>query len=429
MPAPPPQDFVVTPDQLCVGLFVHLDLPWFSHPFSFNSFKIRTPEQIKTLRELGVRHFRYDPERSDTQPRSNTLQPVVAPPPPPPPADPATSASLASKRERIARLAERKRKVVEVEKAFVKAAGVMRNISKNLFARPKECLEEVGELVNQLVVAFLDQPEVALHVMGEHPGGEETYFHGLNTSILAMMLAKELGFERASSQALGVGALLHDIGLADIPDRVARPRHELTAPERHLRELHCDYGVRIGRQIGLPEPVLRIIAQHHELADGSGYPKGLKGEQIDPLARIVSLVNYYDNLCNPADLAKAMTPHEALSLMFAQRRAKFDARALQVMIRCLGVYPPGSVVRLSNDALALVSSVNPQRPLRPWVTVFDPQVPRDEAIMLDLDEEPDINITKALRPIHLPPEVYEYLSPRKRVTYYFDADARQGRTA
>ena len=178
-----------------------------------------------------------------------------------------------------------------------------------------------------------------------------------------------------------------------------------------------------------PSSLASIIAQHHELADGSGYPKGLKGEQIDPLARIVSLVNYYDNLCNPADLAKAMTPHEALSLMFAQRRAKFDARALQVMIRCLGVYPPGSVVRLSNDALALVSSVNPQRPLRPWVTVFDPQVPRDEAIMLDLDEEPDINITKALRPIQLPPEVYEYLSPRKRVTYYFDADARQGRTA
>ena len=196
MPAPPPQDFVVTPDQLCVGLFVHLDLPWFSHPFSFNSFKIRTPEQIKTLRELGVRQFRYDPERSDSQPRSNAPRTVAPPPPPPPPEDPATSAGLASKRARIARLAERKRRVIEVEKAFVKAAGVMRNISKNLFARPKECLEEVGELVNQLVVAFLDQPEVALHVMGEHPGGEETYFHGLNTSILAMMLAKELGFER-----------------------------------------------------------------------------------------------------------------------------------------------------------------------------------------------------------------------------------------
>jgi hypothetical protein len=122
-----------------------------------------------------------------------------------------------------------------------------------------------------------------------------------------------------------------------------------------------------------------------------------------------------------------MTPHEALSLMFAQRRAKFDARALQVMIRCLGVYPPARW-SLSNDALALVSSVNPAKPLRPWVTVFDPDIPKDEAIMLDLEEEPDINIAKALRPIQLPPEVYEYLSPRKRVTYYFDADSRKGRT-
>ncbi|MBT9499044.1 HD-GYP domain-containing protein [Zoogloea sp.] len=421
-----PQDFVVTPDQLCVGLFIHIDLPWFSHPFSFNSFKIRSPDQLATLRKLGVNHFRYDPDRSDVQPRGMTAPRAEAPSAPEPVVeDEATSATLASKRERIARLAQRKRQVVEVEKALVKAAGVMRNIGKNLFARPKECLEEVDELVTQMVVAFLDQPEVALHVIGEHAGTEETYYHGLNTSILSMMLAKELGFPRPHCQLLGVGALLHDIGLADIPDRIARPRQELTVPERNLRQLHCEYGVRLGKQIGLSEPVLRIIAQHHELADGSGYPGKLKGDQIDPLARIVSLVNYYDNLCNPADLAKAMTPHEALSLMFAQRRAKFDVKALQVMIRCLGVYPPGTVVKLSNDAVALVSSVNPAKPLRPWVTVFDPDIPKDEAIMLDLEQEPDINIAKALRPIQLPPEVYEYLSPRKRVTYYFDADSRK----
>jgi len=429
MPPASSQDFVLTPDQLCVGVFIHIDLPWFSHPFSFNSFKIRSAEQLAILRTLGVKHFRYDPDRSDVQPRGLTAAPPTpAQSPETETEDPASSSALASKRERIARLAQRKRQVIEVEKALVKAAGVMRNIGKNLFARPKESLEEVDELVNQMVTAFLDQPEVALHVIGEHAGGEETYYHGLNCSILSMMLAKELGFARAHCQILGVGALLHDIGLNDIPDRVARPRHELTAPERNLRQLHCDYGVRLGKQIGLPDPVLRIIAQHHELADGSGYPNKLKGDQIDPLARIVSLVNYYDNLCNPADLAKAMTPHEALSLMFAQRRAKFDTRALQVMIRCLGVYPPGTVVKLSNDALALVSSVNPAKPLRPWVTVYDPDIPKDEAIMLDLEEEPDINIAKALRPIQLPPEVYEYLSPRKRVTYYFDADSRKGRS-
>lgn len=429
MPHASPQDFVLTPEQLCVGVFIHIDLPWFSHPFSFNSFKIRTPEQLTALRTLGVKHFRYDPDRSDVQPLGMAAaRPAPEPLPAPEPEDPATSSALASKRDRIARLAQRKRQVIEVEKALVKAAGVMRNIGKNLFARPRECLEEVDELVAQMVKAFLDQPEVALHVMSEQAGGEETYYHGLNCSILAMMLAGELGFPRAHCQLLGVGALLHDIGLNDIPDRVARPRHELTGPERNLRQLHCEYGVRLGRQIGLPEAVLRIIAQHHELADGSGYPNRLKVEQTDPLARIVALVNYYDNLCNPADLAKAMTPHEALSLMFAQRRAKFDTQALQVMIRCLGVYPPGTVVKLSNDAIALVSSVNPAKPLRPWVTVYDPDVPKDEAIMLDLEDEADINIAKALRPIQLPPEIYEYLSPRKRVTYYFDADSRKGRT-
>ncbi|WP_374479048.1 HD-GYP domain-containing protein [Zoogloea sp.] len=428
MPDTPSQDFVVTPDQLCVGLFIHIDLPWFSHPFSFNSFKIRSADQLQILRTLGLKHFRYDPDRSDVLPRGMvTTLPVEVPAAATAVEDEATSAALASKHERIARLAQRKRQVVEVEKALVKAAGVMRNINKNLFARPKECLEEVDELVNQMVSAFLDQPDVALHVIGEHAGGEETYFHGLNTSILSMMLAKDLGFNRATSQLLGVGALLHDIGLSDIPDRVARPRQELTTPERNLRQLHCEYGLRMGKQLGLPEPVLRIIAQHHELSDGSGYPNKLKGDQIDPLARIVSLVNYYDNLCNPPDLAKAMTPHETLSLMFAQRRAKFDGKVLQVMIRCLGVYPPGTVVKLSNDALALVSSVNPAKPLRPWVTVYDPSIPKDEAILLDLEEEPDINIAKALRPIQLPPEVYEYLSPRKRVTYYFDSDSRKGR--
>ena len=374
MPSISPQHLVVTPDQLCIGLFVHIDLPWFSHPFSFNSFKIRSADQIKTLRELGLTHFRYEPERSDTQPRGmgQAAKPApVTPPPESPVENPATSAALACKRDRIARLAQRKRQVVEVEKAFVKAAGVMRNISKNLFSRPKECLEEANELVNQMVTAFLDRPEAALHVMGEHTGGEETYFHGLNVSILSMMLAKEMGFTRPQSQNLGVGALLHDMGLADIPERIARSRHELSTPERNLRELHCEYGVRLGKQIGLPDAVLRIVAQHHELADGSGYPKRIKGDQIDPLARIVALVNYYDNLCNPIDLAKAMTPHEALSLMFAQRRTKFDARALQVMIRSLGVYPPGSVVRLSNDALALVSSVSAMVMAGPRIYYFD----------------------------------------------------------
>jgi len=78
-------------------------------------------------------------------------------------------------------------------------------------------------------------------------------------------------------------------------------------------------------------------------------------------------------------------------------------------------------VRLSNEALAMVSSVNTSKPMRLWVVVYEAGIPSDEAIMLNLDKEQDINISKALRPGQLPPEIVEYLSPRKRVTYYFDA--------
>ena len=426
------QDFCVTPEQLCVGLYVFIDLPWFSHPFSFSNFKIRSDDQIKTLRGLGVKRFRYDPDRSDMPlfPAASTAS--VAPESTTPEPEPVTQPrsddpALGAKRERIERLKERREKIGNVEKAFVKAANIMRNINRGLLSRPRECLEEVGELVDQMATAFLDSPELTLHVMGEKAGGEEVYYHGLNTSILSMMLAKELGISIEDGRLLGLGALIHDIGLMEIPDRVLKKTEELTHAEVELRKMHCEYGLRIAQRTNLPDAVQRMIYQHHEMVDGTGYPKSLKGEAIHPLARIVALVNHYDNLCNPLDLARALTPHEALSLMFAQRRARFDAKALQLMIRCLGVYPPGSIVKLSNDALALVQSVNPQKPLRPWVMIYDPEVPKEEAIMLDLEQEPEINISKAIRPVQLPSTVYDYLSPRKRVTYFFDASTSRSK--
>jgi putative nucleotidyltransferase with HDIG domain len=426
------EGYYVSPDQLAIGLYIFIDLPWFNHPFSFNNFKIRSKDQIHTLRSLGVKRFRYDPDRSDT-----ATFPSAAPPPPPqeaappepPPEGEQNNPALAAKRECIQRLQERREKIGNVEKAFAKAATIVRNINRNLLTRPKECMEEVGELINQMARAFLEMPDLTLHVMGEKGDGDEVYYHGLNTSILSMILAKELGLSMTEGRLLGLGSLVHDIGLMEIPDRVLKKKpEEYTHAETELRKLHCEYGVRIAQHVGMPEVVQRIILEHHEMADGSGYPRGLIRDTMHPLARITSLVNYYDNLCNPSDISKAFTPHEALSLMFAQKRSRFDPAILQILIRSLGVYPPGSIVKLSNDALALVQSVNPDKPLRPWVIIYDPEIPKEEAIMLDLEQEPEINISKAIRPSQLPAKVYDYLSPRRRVTYFFDNDnTTQGR--
>ena len=211
-----------------------------------------------------------------------------------------------------------------------------------------------------------------------------------------------------------------------MPDKILLKKDPLTRPEEEFLRQHCAYGVEMARKAALPEAVLQVIASHHEMMDGSGYPKGLRGNLIPRLTRLIGVVNSYDNLCNPVNLANAVTPHEALCLMYAKQRARFDEHMLGRLIQMLGVFPPGTVVRLSNEAFGMVLSINPSRPLRPIVMVHDAQVPREEGIIVNLEEETDVSISKAVRPVQLPRQIYEYLSPRQRVTYYFDADSKGG---
>jgi putative nucleotidyltransferase with HDIG domain len=239
--------------------------------------------------------------------------------------------------------------------------------------------------------------------------------------MLSMMMARELHLPQEVVGALGMGALFHDIGRKEIPNRILMSTEPLTQAERHLYEMHCQYGVEMGQRLKFAAPVLAIIREHHEFADGTGYPAKLKGEAIGLLSRIVVLANHYDKLCNPVHLADALTPNEALSLMFAKQRSKFDPKLLQVFIRCLGVYPPGTIVQLSNGVIGMVATVNTTRPMKPVLVIYDESIPREEAILLDLDRETDLNIAKPIRPAQVSLDVYNYLSPRKRVSYYFDA--------
>lgn len=416
----------VSADQLKVGLFVFVDLPWFRHPFAFDRFKIKTDSQITQLRELGVPRFRIDPARSDlpvaeaaepTEPTESDVATAVVSEPEPP-VDPDASARA----QRRARNAARRARIARVEGAFSRAGQTVREANRNLIARPTESLAALNQVVGEMAASMLSAPEVTLHAMADRIGGTDTYCHELNTAVLSLMLARQLELPEALVPMLGLGALVHDIGLAEIPDKVVKKREPLTHAEAELRKLHCEYGVKRGHQIGLPPPVLAIIGQHHECWDGSGYPKGASADRIHPLARVVALVNEYDNLCNPPDVMRALTPYESLSILFTQRRNRFEGRVLQLLVRQLGVYPPGTLVALSDDRLGMVVSVNSRAPLRPGVMVYQPELPRDESSILNLAQVPQINIAKALRPADLPREVHDYLSPRTRVAYFFDTE-------
>jgi putative nucleotidyltransferase with HDIG domain len=413
-------DFVsIDSDQLQVGLFITLDLKWMEHQFLTNSFKIKDEKQLEQVRKLGLRSLRYSPSRSDREPLPlNPAQPIPAPAPAAP--DPDEAAALERKKARIERLNNLRQSVGQCEKQFIEAASALKSINQNLYSRPQECVKAATQLITKMAASILIDKDLAIHAMNDKVAGEEVYFHSLNVSVLAMMLAKEMDLGKAEIALIGMGALFHDIGKTRVPDKILRKLDPLTPAEANFLAEHPRYGEEIARTMKLPAPVIDIILHHHENMDGTGYPDHQDEKSISRLARIVAIANVFDNLCNHANPAKSMTPYEAVSIMFTKHRKQFDPAALSVFIHCMGVYPPGTVVRLCDDIWGMVVSVNVHQPLKPVVVIYDPEVPKEEAILLNLEEEPDFKITRTYRPIELPRDVFEYLSPRRRVTYFFN---------
>lgn len=411
-------DHTIGPDQLCIGMYVHLDLPWTSHPFTFSSFKIKSLEQVAAIQALGIQSLRYSPERSDSQPLpAPEASPEAGSSAPAP--DPA---ALAAKRERLERMAARQATVLACERALLSNSRAVKSITQNLFAKPKQAYEEAGALIGGIADSMLVDADVAIQLMADKVGGEDVYIHSLNVAILSMILGRELKAPPPAMKLLGVGALLHDIGKSELPERVVRKAGALTAAEQSVFQTHPSKGVDMARNMEVAPEVRAIIEQHHEHIDGTGYPRKLTGAQMTLLTRIVCLVNAYDNLCNPVDPKRALTPHEALSLIYGQRRAHFDPTVLTTFVRSVGIYPPGTVVALNNGTLGMVVSVNSSRPLKPTVLVYDPAVPKEGAIVVDLEQEPEVAVASTLRPQQLPAAVFDYLSPRKRTTYHFSTE-------
>ena len=134
--------------------------------------------------------------------------------------------------------------------------------------------------------------------------------------------------------------------------------------------------------------------------------------------KVVAIVN--DEELVMRGLAAMLTPHESLSLLFAQGKNRYDTAILGAFIRMMGVYPPGSAVQLTDDRYALVVSVNSTRPLKPTVLVHDPKVPSDEALPLNLESDGRLGIRRSVKVQQLPAEARAYLSPRPRIAYFFE---------
>jgi putative nucleotidyltransferase with HDIG domain len=402
---------------LRVGMYVHLDLGWMSHPFPLSNFRIASDEQIATIRALGLRQVRWSPEQSDAQgpaasATSSSAKPVE-------PAAASAAPESAERAEHRRRLARQRADLLQCERQFAEAARECRLATELVPTRPQQAAEQAAALSAALVDKMLGEQDLCIRVLSE-AAGDKASAHSLNVAIVSLLMGRTFGLAEPDMLDLGVGALMHDIGKLDLPDRVRHREDHFTAAEARFYEEHVGHGVAYARKMGLTPGATLVIAQHHEHADGSGFPLRLNTDRMTALARVVALVNRYDNLCNPHLAARALTPHESLSMLFAQSKSKFDTAILGAFIKMMGVYPPGSAVQLTDDRYALVVAVNSTRPLKPRVLVHDPKVPRDEALLLDLETTDGIGIRRSVRPQQLPESALIYLAPRPRVAYFFE---------
>ena len=407
-------------EQLRVGMFIHLDLSWMQHPFPVGSFRITHAQQIDKIRGLGLKNLRWSPEKSTLPEVPAAEAPAAHEPVAVVEAAEPEVPVTAAERERRAQLDAQRASTELCQNQFDEAGQAWRAAQDLVLSQPDKARRDTETLTRALLDKMLADGDMCIRLLSGN-AGDNASAHAMNVAVIALLMGRVFGLRDDEMLDLGLGALMHDVGKIELPERLRHADERSTKDETAAYRSHVAQGVVHGKRMGLAPGALLVLAQHHEHADGSGFPLHLKLDRLSIGARIVALVNRYDNLCNPPSLAHAHTPHEALSLLFAQSRSQFDASLLNSFIRMMGVYPAGSVVQLTDDRYALVVSVNSTRPLKPNVLVHDPQMPREEALHLNLMDTPDLGIRRSLKPAQLPADALDYLAPRPRVAYFFEA--------
>lgn len=415
----------IDPSQVVPGLYVWLRVRWDEHPFIANRLTVRNENDVEVIQSLDVRgNLFYYPDKSTASPgpyvpTPKELQAQRAA------REAAAKAALRAEIRRLERVKREKRlrqrdAVVRADRAWEDAARKTREALQALHRSPKAAGAMLLELSRETAFSIARSNEVLLHLLGEKKE-QGPQFHALNVLTLCMLLGKKEGLSERELSDLAMAALAHDVGKVKIPFELFKTSKRKKHQEAHVRQ-HVMFSVQLASESGaFSKAALTAIAEHHEAPDGSGWPRGIR--TMGRAAAILALANRYDNLCTPeATDQEPLMPAEALARMFSLEAARFDPALLSSLIKLLGVYPPGTLVLLTDGSLGLVVAPGPDS-LRPRVLVYSPDVPKDEAPTVELHTEPDLKIAEAVRASTLPPDVLEWINPQQRLSYYFSVDS------
>jgi HD-GYP domain-containing protein (c-di-GMP phosphodiesterase class II) len=362
-------------EQLIPGMFIiEMDVPWYRTPFLSHKRLIKDLQTIQLMKQHGIRMVTIDTSKGSdlpSEPAPNTQQAashqttnpdVPSPPdtktertPEAQPDDHSVTVLYAQAQEAVERIFE------DLERGIPPSPEATKTIVSNVLG---QVLRDRTAMATQVAIQKIKQFDRSLTA------------HALDTCILSLVVAIENGLDQATQEQVGMGALLHDAGYVRLPRNLVRKREECNGQDKTLLEQHCKLGVALlSEHPGMHEDVLRIVREHHERADGSGFPAGLGNDQVSRLAQIVGIVDFYDGMVSRRGTRPAMIPHDAVRQLFlAGERGQFEKSLVELMIRSIGVYPVGSLVKLNTGEQAVVVGVNPQQRLKPLVKVTaDPQ--------------------------------------------------------
>lgn len=226
------------------------------------------------------------------------------------------------------------------------------------------------EFSNNLVGSIDRNPNALLCLTKIREKDDYLLEHSLNVAILLANFAQYIGLEEEIVQELALSGFLHDIGKIKIPDKILHKPGRLTDQEMNIMRDHVVYGIEALEEMEIPERMIRTVGEHHERLDGYGYPEGARGEEISYYGRMISIVDVYDALTADRCYKAGMPSQKALQILLKDTPHKYDRELVQKFIKCIGIYPVGSLVKLSDNTIAMVVKHNEEAPLKPLVKVF-----------------------------------------------------------
>jgi putative nucleotidyltransferase with HDIG domain len=354
-------------EQLKPGVFVDdFNCGWLHHPFLTDRTMLKTDKQIQKVVKYGIRELYIDTDkgldiddaptqREADQEIQSEFDQLIAP-----------AAGPNDSRDFKAELARAKQLIGE---AKITTQKFMRNV--RLGKRME--INHVESTVDKMTDSILRNKDALVSLLRIKEVDEYTYVHSISVSALCISFAQGLGLDSTKIKQIGIGGLVHDIGKMKAPLEILNKPGPLSEKEFEIMKRHVKDGVSTLQQYpNLDQDCTCVTSHHHERLDGTGYPDGLKGDEISEFGQIAAIVDIYDALSSERCYKHAMPPTEALKKLLEWSQSYLNRELVEKFIAHLGIYPIGTLVRLENSLLAVVVDHGEKSLLRPVVrAVYD----------------------------------------------------------